>query len=206
MMSMMHAMFSKQLREHIDLEYGIQLKRSSLIYGSIKPDASTIFAKYPHYIDKSLDMLCGRISLLCDVANTKQEIETRAFARELGVATHYLADYFCRVHNDINGIKHNEHFGHVIYEQKLYRKTKQQELDIMREEILNHIDSELTMIKKYSIREYILTKHRKYMKEAGKLFLYNNTKRRYELDTRYALEMILVIGSYIIERKDIKNG
>lgn len=199
MMSMMHAMFSKELIEHINLRYGMKLKKSSLIYGSIKPDASTIFAKYPHYLDKSLDMLCERIALLKEVAGSKENIETRAFARELGVATHYIADYFCRVHNDINGIKHNEHLGHVIYEQKLYKKTKMQYLDEIREETINRIDSELIIIKNTSIKEYIIANHRKYMREARKLFLYNNVKKRYMIDTKYAMKMILIVTSYIVE-------
>lgn len=199
MMSTTHAMFAKELREHIYLMYGVKLKKTSLVYGSIKPDASTIFAKYPHYINKSLDMLCERISILEEIASSIENIETRAFSRELGVVSHYLADYFCRVHNDINGIKHNENFGHILYEQKLARKTKQQELNAIREEILNRIDRELINIEKTSIKSYIVTKHRKYMCEAGKLFLYNNTRKRYMLDIRYAMEMIIVIGTYIFQ-------
>lgn len=83
MMSRMHALFSIQVSEYIFKEYNISLKLNSLIYGSIKPDASTVFAKYPHYIDKSLDMLCARVSMLIDATDNKVQIETRAFAREL---------------------------------------------------------------------------------------------------------------------------
>ena len=50
-MSMTHALYAKHVAEHIFLVYGVKLKRYSLIYGAIKPDASTIFAKYPHYIN-----------------------------------------------------------------------------------------------------------------------------------------------------------
>ena len=49
-------------------------------------------------------------------------------AKELGVATHYLADYFCRVHNDINGKKHYEGIKHIMYEQKMVSKIKKDEI------------------------------------------------------------------------------
>ena len=76
----MHAAFSIQLYEYLLLKYNVKIKKKSLIYGSIKPDASTIFAKYPHYIEKSLDMLSARISMLIDATDNKSQIETYAFA------------------------------------------------------------------------------------------------------------------------------
>ena len=57
--SQTHALYAKHVAEHIFLVYGVKLKRYSLIFGAIKPDVSTVFAKYPHYINVSLDNLCG---------------------------------------------------------------------------------------------------------------------------------------------------
>ena len=112
-MSMTHALYAKHVAEHIFLVYGVKLKRYSLIYGAIKPDASTIFAKYPHYINLSLDNLCETVDDLIETIEGRNELETRAFARELGVVLHYISDYFCRVHNDVNGIKHPQNFRHI---------------------------------------------------------------------------------------------
>lgn len=198
MMSKMHALFSMQLCEYLFQKYNIEIKRKSLIYGSIKPDASTIFAKYPHYIDRSLHMLTARISMLIDATNDIKEIKTRAFAREMGVATHYLADYFCRVHNDINGRKHDEGIQHIIYEQKMVSKIKYNQIKFIEKEIENKIPDNIKYIEKNSLNQFIIKKHKRYMKEVRKMYLYENNKKRYVLDIGYALEMILTACSYIV--------
>lgn len=198
MMSSTHVVFARQIHDHIKLRYGVSLKKSSLIYGCIKPDASTIFAKYPHYIDKSLLMVSARINMLRDIAFNRDNLETRAFARELGVCLHYLADYFCRVHNDINGIKHNEGVIHISYERKLNKKLNIEDLEAIREAVLLKLDDDIKFINKFSVYDFIVLKHRKYMKEAGKLFLYNNISRRYEIDLRFAMECMIVVASYIL--------
>ena len=82
-MSTPHALFAKHVAEHIFLVYGVKLKRYSLIYGAIKPDVSTIFAKYPHYINLSLDNLSETVEILIEEIEGRQEMETRAIAREL---------------------------------------------------------------------------------------------------------------------------
>ena len=194
----MHAAFSIQLYEYLLLKYNVKIKKKSLIYGSIKPDASTIFAKYPHYIDKSLDMLTARISMLIDATDNKKQIETYAFAKELGVATHYLADYFCRVHNDINGKKHSEGIKHIIYEQKMVSKIKKDEIELLAMKAIEKIDINLKFINENSLSVYIDKKHARYIKEARKLYLHDNEKRRNILDVSYALEIILTVCSYII--------
>ena len=199
MMSAMHAMFAKELYEHIYLMYGVRLKKNSLIYGSIKPDMTTLFARYPHYIDNSLDMLCERIEALKDVVIFDRGVKTRAFARELGVACHYIADYFCRVHNDINGIKHDEHLAHVIYEQKMNMRISQSYLDVIREKHLNQIEQEIEKIEMNDIKKYILDNHDEYMILAGKKDVCKNKKKQYAIDVEYALKMILTISSSIVK-------
>ena len=117
-MSLTHIAYARQIEEHIALKYGVNLRHFSLIYGSIKPDASILFGgKAPHYINLSLDMLCESANILINATDSLRELETRAFSRELGVIMHYVTDYFCRVHNDINGIKHSEYRmleGHLL--------------------------------------------------------------------------------------------
>lgn len=200
LMSMTHAIYARQVREHIFLRYGIKLKKASLIYGSVKPDASTLFAKYPHYIDKSLQMVCQRLTILEDSTNGIKEIETRAFARELGVALHYVADYFCKVHNDINGIKHNEGFMHVVYEQRLHNSIKLSDVEVIREEVVARIEQEMEKIDKVTLCKYIAIKNRKYIKEAGKLFFYDNASKHYMIDLKYSLEMVLLVASHVVEK------
>ena len=138
-MSATHIAYARQIEEHIFLKYNIKLKHFSLIYGSIKPDASILFgSKVPHYFDSSLNTVCESINILINATNSLDEIKTRAFSRELGVIMHYITDFFCRVHNDINGIKHNESFSHVLYEQNFHRNLEVYELDILREKNLSN--------------------------------------------------------------------
>ena len=198
MMSKMHALFSEQAYKYIFSKFNVKLKKRTFIYGSIKPDASTIFAKYPHYIDKSLDMLCARISMLIDSSDAVKEIETYAFSRELGVATHYLADYFCRVHNNVNNRKHPKGIPHIIYEQRMLHNINCKKIDELMKNVENKIEDNIKFIYKNSLDMFLQKKHRRYMKEARKLYLYDNERRRNILDISYAIEIILTVCSYII--------
>lgn len=199
-MSMTHALYAKHVAEHIFLVYGVKLKRYSLIYGAIKPDASTIFAKYPHYINLSLDNLCETVDDLIETIEGRNELETRAFARELGVVLHYIADYFCRVHNDVNGIKHPKNFRHIWYEQGLHRAIKKYELEALREEVTNDLDYDIKKIDMISFKDYIIYKHNRYMKETGKMYMKDNNKKRKKTDIVYSYKMELLISSYIVKK------
>ncbi len=199
-MSMTHALYAKHVAEHIFLVYGVKLKRYSLIYGAIKPDASTIFAKHPHYINLSLDNLCETVDDLIETIEGRNELETRAFARELGVVLHYIADYFCRVHNDVNGIKHPKNFRHIWYEQGLQRAIKKYELEALREEVTNDLDYDIKKIDMISFKDYIIYKHNRYMKETGKMYMKDNNKKRKKTDIVYSYKMELLISSYIVKK------
>lgn len=199
-MSMTHALYAKHVAEHIFLVYGVKLKRYSLIYGAIKPDVSTIFAKYPHYINLSLDNLCEMVYDIIETIEGRNELETRAFARELGVVLHYIMDYFCRVHNDINGIKHPKNIKHIWYEQGLQRTIKKYELEALREEVTNDLDYDIKKIDMISFKDYIIYKHNKYMKEAGKMYIHDNKKKRKKTDIVYSYKMDLLVASYIVKK------
>lgn len=204
-MSMTHALYAKHVAEHIFLVYGVKLKRYSLIYGAIKPDVSTVFAKYPHYINASLDNLCETADMLIEDIEGRKEMETRAFARELGVILHYIADYFCRVHNDINGQKHLKRFKHIWYEQRLHKVIKKYELEALREEVTNDLDYDLKKIDMISFKDYIIYKHNRYMRDAGKMYVYDNNKRRRQTDIKYSYKMELLVASYIIKKINDKT-
>ncbi len=199
-MSMTHALYAKDVARLIFLVYGIKLKRYSLIYGAIKPDASMIFAKYPHYMNASLDNLCETVELLIENIEGRKEIETRSFARELGVVLHYIADYFCKVHNDVGGKRHPKNWKHILYEQKLHRYIKKAKLEPLMEEVKNDLDYDLKKIDSISFEDYIIFKHNKYMKEAGKLYTYDDAKRKKENDLTYSYKMDLLIAAYIIKK------
>ncbi len=198
-MSATHAMYAKKIYEHIYLMYGVKLKKYNLIYGSIKPDVSILFPKYPHYINDSLDSLCESVDMIIKSTHNQREVETRAFSRELGVVLHYMTDFFCMVHNDVNGKKHPTNYKHIAYEQSFQNKLKSFELDEVREKIANSFYDELKRINNTSLKSYIVYKHNKYMKEIGKSYLYNSNNKKRNIDINYSLGMPMIIASYIID-------
>ena len=198
-MSATHAMYAKKICEHIQLMYGVKLKKYNLIYGSIKPDVSILFPKYPHYINDSLDSLCESVDMIIKSTHNQREVETRAFSRELGVVLHYMTDFFCMVHNDVNGKKHPTNYKHIAYEQSFQNKLKSFELDEVREKIANSFYDELKRINNTSLKSYIVYKHNKYMKEIGKSYLYNSNNKKRNIDINYSLGMPMIIASYIID-------
>ena len=179
--------------------YGVKLKKYNLIYGSIKPDVSILFPKYPHYINDSLDSLCESVDMIIKSTHNQREVETRAFSRELGVVLHYMTDFFCMVHNDVNGKKHPTNYKHIAYEQSFQNKLKSFELDEVREKIANSFYDELKRINNTSLKSYIIYKHNKYMKEIGKSYLYNSNNKKRNIDINYSLGMPMIIASYIID-------
>lgn len=205
-MSMTHAIYAKKIAEHINLKYKIKLKKYNLIYGSVKPDVSLFFSKYPHYINESLNKLCDTVDVLIESTDNENEIETRAFSRELGVILHYVTDYFCRAHNDINGRKHPTNYKHIAYEQQFQNKLEIYELDEIREKISNSLDDDINKITKDSLESYIKKMHYKYMKKAGKTLLYNNHIKNRKTDMEYSFGMSLLIASYIVNKIIEKKG
>lgn len=206
MMSLTHVLYAKEICEHISLKYGINLKRYSLIYGSVKPDVSILFlGKTKHYFDVSLDMVCESANIMISAINSKEEIEAKAFARELGVILHYITDFFCRVHNDINGIKHSENFKHVLYEQRFQKALEEYELDVLREKILLTEDEEINKIETMSLKNYLTYRHNKYMKEAGKFYFYNGMEKMRLIDMKYSFGISVIVASYIIKKCENKK-
>ena len=121
---------------------------------------------------------------------------------------HYITDYFCRVHNDINGIKHSESFSHVLYEHNFQKSLEIYELEILREKNLINEEEAIKRIDNTSLKMYLLYKHNKYMKEAGKLFVYNNNEKKRQLDLQYSFCTSIEVASYIIKKclESFKNS
>ncbi len=200
-MSATHIIYAKQIEEHIALKYGVKLKHYSLIYGSIKPDASILFGRSaPHYINLSLDTLCESINILINATKSLEKLETKAFSRELGVIMHYITDYFCRMHNDINGIKHSESFSHILYEHRFQRNLEIYELEVLREKNLINEEEAIERINKTSLKMYLTYKHNKYIKEAKKLFFYDNNEKKRQIDLQYSFCTSIEVASYIIKK------
>ena len=199
MISATHALYAKGIKEHVSLAYGINLKRYSLILGSIGPDFSSTFKKRcPHYLMDSLEEISDRVEVLIESVDTKREMETMAFSRELGVILHYVADYFCRVHNNIGGIPHPRRSRHIRYERKLHHFIKRCHLEVLREEVLNSLEYDLKEVDRMSFKDYIVYQHNKYMKEASKKVVSASKRMVRETDVVYSYETELLVASYVV--------
>ncbi len=198
-MSGTHAIYAKGVEEHLHLAYGINLKRYSLIFGSIHPDFSSSFKKeYPHYLKDSLEEISQRVELMIEALDTKKELETMAFSRELGIILHYTADYFCRMHNDVGGIPHPRKRKHIHYERDLHKFIKKCHLEVLREEVVNSLDYDLKEMDRMSFKDYLIYQHNRYMKEASKRVIIESKRMVKETDVVFSYKMELIVASYVV--------
>lgn len=110
-----HAYLGEALFPALCETWGATLSRKRLIRGSVKPDFSSLFLRYPHfwkhshkYVEKKIRKL-ERATLVSGRKNGK-------FSENLGVVLHYVADYFTAVHN----ASPNPLREHMAYETRLH--------------------------------------------------------------------------------------
>lgn len=95
-----------------------ELKRRAFIYGNVKPDITKmVFLK--HQFAHTYDLFCDQVNIVMDDSKTDQE---RSVA--LGVVSHFLCDYFCKVHAKK---PYNEYslWKHFWYEWELHSVVRQ---------------------------------------------------------------------------------
>ena len=90
--------------------FQVKLNKKAYLYGCIKPDISIAYLSIPHYMDKSFDYISNLIIKLesSNIPTVKKSM--LLFSTEIGVVTHYIADYFCFPHNDIVFYRTLNHF------------------------------------------------------------------------------------------------
>ncbi len=101
-----------ELRDRWD----IALDEESFLYGCVKPDVTTLFVRHPHFWNISRRFALKRIARLCE-RKPKPAKAHRRFSEELGVALHYVADFFTAVHNlSPNPLRAHIEFERVLHE------------------------------------------------------------------------------------------
>lgn len=106
-----HIAISKILYNQIKSK--INLNKSAFIYGNIKPDLSSKLMKKPHTMDNYFNFVCSRADNLIRGEETLKD-----FSLELGEICHYVCDFFCLYHTEIELFNNlNDHF---LYELKLH--------------------------------------------------------------------------------------
>ena len=121
-----HVTIGNFIYDKISDNLHVDLDKRAFLYGCIKPDISLTYSSIPHYMDKSFDFISNLITKLqsSSIPTTKKSM--RQFSTELGVVTHYIADYFCYPHNDPIFYRTLNHFVYeynLIFEFKKFNLT-----------------------------------------------------------------------------------
>ncbi len=93
----------------------LKIHKAAFQFGSIMPDL--LLVNPDHVIEKSLSFIDALINeLQTGIAIDASSAETQKFFVKLGIVCHYVADYFCHVHNDRH---YKQVFYHAWYENRL---------------------------------------------------------------------------------------
>ncbi len=106
-----HIAISKILYNHFKGQ--MELDKANFIYGNIKPDLNSKVIKRPHILDNYIDYVCSSAGNLM-----KGEVSLEEFSVELGEICHYICDFFCRYHLNLEIF--NDLKGHFFYELELH--------------------------------------------------------------------------------------
>lgn len=162
-----HKIISQHVHKHVNELLGIQLNKKSLIYGSIEPDLAHLkphLVKLPHFKPDSFDFICSEINDLSNYSLVPNQYFMKSISKNIGVATHFVADYFCLPHNDREKYKNN-FIEHVKYENNLHKLFKSYDSKID----LNNVAHTVCSNKDLSIEEYIDSLHQKYTSQGENL-------------------------------------
>lgn len=98
MMYLTHLLLADALLPAIEETWGIALSRKRFRSGSVKPDVSTLFVRHPHFWRHSRKFAVRKIARLARRRLTPGAKNGR-FSEDLGIALHYVADFFTSAHN-----------------------------------------------------------------------------------------------------------
>ncbi|MGH4137783.1 zinc dependent phospholipase C family protein [Clostridium sp.] len=110
-----HLLISQILYKHISKETNFKLNRLAFAYGNIKPDFTNKDINSPHTLEESLYNVNKYSEELMD-----KNISNIQFSISLGVACHFVCDYFCLYHREGNEKKRL--WEHLFYELILHVK------------------------------------------------------------------------------------
>ncbi|MCD5414750.1 MAG: zinc dependent phospholipase C family protein [Clostridiales bacterium] len=118
-----HKIISEHVYKVVNDTLGVKLNKKQLIYGSIKPDLTPKFLRLDHFKPTSFHHIMNETTELSLSTFSDNNLFIKQFSQQLGIVTHFIADYFCVPHNDRNTYK-NHLIDHVVYEYKLEKLFK----------------------------------------------------------------------------------
>ncbi len=123
-----HKLLADLLYEGVSKVYPGVLSRRAFLNGNLLPDLDSRYQQFQHYTHGSwtyLERLMGEMEDLSCSSESGSE--------KLGIICHFIADFFCKVHNRPYSEQHSL-LGHVMYEHqlhKLYREMKKDKAQLM---------------------------------------------------------------------------
>jgi hypothetical protein len=115
MMYLTHLLLADALLPAIEETWGVTLSRKRFRSGSVKPDASTLFVRHPHFWRHSRKFAVRKIARLAR-GRLKPDSKNGRFSEDLGIALHYVADFFTSAHN----VRPNRLKAHLESEARLH--------------------------------------------------------------------------------------
>lgn len=116
-----HLMIAKSVRNAVYTRIGTKISLLGFLYGNILPDISSKYDEPPHFLKDSLGFVLDNASNLKQCARNNR-IDSFAFARDAGVITHYLSDFFCFAHSEQCTYSICRHHLYEMYMLLLFRR------------------------------------------------------------------------------------
>ncbi|WP_160721242.1 zinc dependent phospholipase C family protein [Isachenkonia alkalipeptolytica] len=123
MLPQTHMIIANHIYDHTEKTLGIRLNKSSLQYGSIKPDIAPNLLKLHHFKPQSLRLICEEIKELTEHTYADDHNYIKFISRQIGIINHFVSDFFCVPHNDRTTYKNN-FMEHMAYENTLHKRFK----------------------------------------------------------------------------------
>ncbi len=123
MLPQTHMIIADHIHYNTEKTLGIKLNKSSLMYGSVKPDIAPNLLKLSHFKPQSLTLICREIKDLTEHAYVDERRYIKYISQKIGIINHFISDFFCVPHNDRKTYKNN-FMEHMVYEKMLHKKIK----------------------------------------------------------------------------------
>ncbi len=130
MLPQTHMVIADHIYQNTEKSLGIKLNKSSLMYGSIKPDIAPNLLKLSHFKPQSLTLICKEIKELTEHAYADDLSYIKYISQQIGIINHFISDFFCVPHNDRKTYKNN-FMEHMAYENTLHKKMKKYDKKII---------------------------------------------------------------------------
>ncbi len=184
-----HKIISEHLHQSILGILGIELNKQSIIYGSIKPDITPSLARLDHFKPQTFNLIMNEIHKLSHYPLSINNESIKYFSTQIGIVTHFIADFFCVPHNDRVKYRKATIINHMIYENNLHRLFKQYNGNFKDNLIITKNHFNVDNYSAHIIKSVIDELHDDYSKRTESL----------ENDLMSSLQATSVVGLYIVQ-------